>query len=133
MRQPGHSRKHEPGQVLVEFVLVLPLLLLLLLGIAEFTIAVLSYNTLADAARQGARYGIVHPDDVTNIEAAARDATSWLDQDALTFTVNSDMSARTVSVLAEYDLNLISGVIIEAVGGNPTVHLHAVSTMQMEY
>ncbi|MBN1921705.1 MAG: pilus assembly protein [Anaerolineae bacterium] len=133
MRQSRRFAWYERGQALVEFVLVLPLLLLLLLGIAEFAIAVLSYNTLADAARQGARYGIVHPDDVATIEAVARDATSWLDQDALTFTVNSDMGARTVSVLAEYDLNLISGVVIEAVGGNPTVHLHAISTMQVEY
>ncbi|MDX9952997.1 MAG: TadE/TadG family type IV pilus assembly protein [Anaerolineae bacterium] len=131
MWQSRRSRWHEQGQTLVEFVLILPLLLLL--GIAEFTIAVLSYNTLADAARQGARYGIVHPTDVASIEAVARDATSWLDQDALTFTVNPDMGARTINVLAQYDLRLISGVIIEAVGGNPTVNLRAISTMQMEY
>jgi len=133
MRRPRCSRKHEQGQTLVEFALVLPLLLLLLLGIAEFAIVVLSYNTLADAARQGARYGIIHPDDVAAIEAVARDATAWLDQDALTFTINSDMTAQTVSVQAEYDLNFISGVIIEAVGGNPTLHLSAISTMQIEY
>jgi len=133
MRQFRCSRKREQGQTLVEFALVLPLLLLLLLGIAEFTIVVLSYNTLADAARQGARYGIVHPSDVATIESVARDATAWLDQDALTFTVDSDITAQTVSVQAEYDLNFISGVIIEAVGGNPTLHLSAISTMQIEY
>lgn len=77
MWQSRRSRWHEQGQMLVEFVLILPLFLLL--GIAEFTIAVLSYNTLADAARQGARYGIVHPVDVEAIEAVAPDATSWLD------------------------------------------------------
>jgi len=133
MRRIRRSRRRERGQALVEFALVLPLLLLLLLGIAEFAVVMLSYNTLADAARQGARYGIVHPGDVAAIEATARSATTWLDQDALTFTVNSDMTAQTVSVQAEYDLNFISGVIIEAVGGNPTLHLSAISTMQIEY
>jgi len=133
MRRPGCSRKREQGQALVGFALVLSLLLLLLLGIAEFAVVVLSYNTLADAARQGARYGMIHPGDALAIEAVARDATAWLDQDALTFAVDSDMTAQPASAQAEYDLSLISGVIIEAVGDNPLLHLHAISTMPIEY
>ncbi len=136
MGRQRRFRQLQKGQTLVEFALILPLLLLLLLGIAEFAIAVLAYNTLADSARQGARYGIVHYNDVDvadAIEAVARDATGWLDQNALTYTVDSNVGAGIVTVTAEYDLSLISGVIIEAVGGNPTLHLRAVSTMQLEY
>jgi Flp pilus assembly protein TadG len=49
------------GQEVVEYALILPLLMLLFLGIVEFGWAVLSYNTIANAAREGARFGIVHP------------------------------------------------------------------------
>ena len=48
------------GQQLVEFALLLPLLLLCLLGIIEFGIAVFRYDTIANASREIARYGIVH-------------------------------------------------------------------------
>lgn len=118
------------GQTLVEFALVLPLVLLLLIGIAEFTIVVLSYNTLADAVRQGARYSVVHPNDRVGIESVARDAAAWLDQDRLALTISSMGAVR---VEATYDLDLLTGFIIEAAGGNRTLRLRAVSTMQMEY
>ena len=56
------AARREAGQELVEFALILPLLLLLFLGIIEFGRAILAYNTIANAAREGARYGIVDPD-----------------------------------------------------------------------
>lgn len=115
---------------MVEFALVLPLLLLLLIGIAEFTIVVLSYNTLADASRQAARYGIVHPNDRTGIENSARHVAQWLDQSRLVITISS---VGAIRVEATYDLDLITGFIVEAVGGTRTLRLRAVSTMQMEY
>ena len=50
-------RRHE-GQDLVEFALVAPLLFLLLFGILEFGVAVWRYNTVANAAREGARAAV---------------------------------------------------------------------------
>ena len=49
----------ETGQDVVEFALVLPVLVLLLLGIMEFGFLVFHYNTLASAAREAARAGVV--------------------------------------------------------------------------
>ena len=131
IQQRGFQKQRDKGQTLVEFALLLPLLLLLLVGIAEFTIAVLSYNTLADAARQGARYGIVHPSANADIENVARDATQWLDQDMLTFNITT--GSTTITVEAVYELDLITGFLVEAVGGNRRLQLRAVSTMQTEY
>ena len=130
-QQHGFQKQRDKGQTLVEFALLLPLLLLLLVGIAEFTIAVLSYNTLADAARQGARYGIVYPNANADIENVARDATQWLDQDMLTFNITT--GSTTITVEAVYELDLITGFLVEAVGGNRRLQLRAVSTMQTEY
>ena len=50
----------EQGQSLVEFALIVPLLLLVVLGLFDVARAVWQENTLAFAAREGSRYAIVH-------------------------------------------------------------------------
>ena len=55
--------KDEKGQNLVEFALVVPLLLLLVIGIAEFGRAWMTKNILTGAAREAARIAAV-PDNV---------------------------------------------------------------------
>ncbi len=49
----------ERGQTMVEFALVLPILLVLLLGIFQFGVAFNNYVTLTDAVRSGARVAAV--------------------------------------------------------------------------
>jgi hypothetical protein len=66
-RPPDHSR----GQAVVEFALIVPVLIMLLLGIMEFGRAVYTSNALANAAREGARYGIINPQDTGGIKAHA--------------------------------------------------------------
>lgn len=52
--------RRDEGQALVEFALVLPVLLMLILGLFDVAQAVWQENTLAYAAREGTRYAIVH-------------------------------------------------------------------------
>lgn len=54
----GRGRSH--GQSLVEFSLVFPIIVLLVVGFAEIGRAVFAYNTIANAARQGARVATVN-------------------------------------------------------------------------
>jgi hypothetical protein len=49
------ARRREAGQALVEFTLILPVLLALLVGILKFGILYHNYITLTDAVRVGAR------------------------------------------------------------------------------
>ena len=125
------SLRDERAQDLVEYALIFPLLALLLLGIIEFGLVILSYDSIANAAREGARYGIIHPLDHAGIEAAARLSTIGLDQAALAFTV-SNPSSDVVQVEAEYQHSLITGPIIGAAGGGGTLLLHTVAAMQTE-
>lgn len=53
------SRRNENGQAVVEFALVLPLMLLVLLGIVQFGSVFRDYIALTDAVRAGAREGSV--------------------------------------------------------------------------
>ena len=52
----------ENGQTLVEFALVLPIFILVVFGLVDFGRAVFNYNTLAEAAREGARVAAVQAD-----------------------------------------------------------------------
>jgi len=58
------SLRNEKGQSLVEFAILLPLLLLLLMGILEFGLMLNSYLTINNSAREGARLGIVAGSDI---------------------------------------------------------------------
>jgi Flp pilus assembly protein TadG len=54
------GRRGARGQSLVEFALVLPIIVLLIAGFVEIGRAVFAYNTIANAARQGARVAAVN-------------------------------------------------------------------------
>lgn len=52
-------RGREEGQSLTEFALILPIFLILVFGIIDFGMGLRAYITVAQATREGARYGIV--------------------------------------------------------------------------
>lgn len=66
------SMRHR-GQGLVEFALILPLLLLIIIGIIEFGRILFIYVNVSNAAREGARYGIVKPKDQAGITGATNE------------------------------------------------------------
>jgi Flp pilus assembly protein TadG len=53
-------RKNERGQAQVEFALTILFLLLLIFGIIELIILIYTYTVLANSAKEGVRYAIVH-------------------------------------------------------------------------
>src|SRR6478735_7347122 len=56
------STRRDRGQALMEFALVIPLFLLLMVALFDMGRAVFAYNTLTNAAREGARMAIVNQD-----------------------------------------------------------------------
>jgi Flp pilus assembly protein TadG len=64
MRGPqsgGVPRDRRSAQALTEFALILPLLLLILLGVVDFGRVFYYWTSISNGAREGARYGIIHP------------------------------------------------------------------------
>jgi hypothetical protein len=53
-------RRDSSGQAQVEFVLSILVVLFLIFGIIELIMLIHTYNVLADAAKEGVRYAIVH-------------------------------------------------------------------------
>ena len=78
MRQLRQNRHR--GQSLVEFALILPVFILILVGIFDVGRAVFAYNTLNNAAREAVRVAIVDQDatTITN-EAIARSVSLGLE------------------------------------------------------
>ena len=59
MRKRLSFDRNSRGQTLVEFALILPIFILLLVGIFDFGRAIYAYNTISNAAREAVRVGIV--------------------------------------------------------------------------
>jgi Flp pilus assembly protein TadG len=112
----------ERGQAAVEFVLVAPLIIVLLLGVLQMGIAFNNYLTVTDAARAAARKAIVARVSgltTADITQAAQTAASDLDGSKLGVSVadTSDPtwttpgSDITVTVTYPYSINLLGWVV----------------------
>src|SRR5436189_4888007 len=84
--------KNERGQTMTELALVLPLLVVIVLAIAQFGVAFNNYVTLTDAARAGTRVGAVSRQSSTpnsDCVAAVRNAAGGLTQSSLNVSCSS--------------------------------------------
>lgn len=59
MKWPMNNRKQN-GQAAVEFALTIVFVMLLILAAIELTVMIYTYTVLADAAKEGVRYAVVH-------------------------------------------------------------------------
>ena len=129
------------GQELVEYALILPILMALLLGIMELGVAVFNYNTMSNAAREAARTGIVTRD-VNAIITAGRRLTAatpltkddfgvcWIHTDS-SCTLSSE-GALKVRVTVARDYHLLTGPFLTLFGLSGTLPMTATATMILE-
>jgi Flp pilus assembly protein TadG len=82
--------KHKKGQSMVEFALVIPVMVLLIAGIFDLGRAFYAAITITNAAREGARYGTLHPDDFAGMKSItileAQDSNITLQASNVTIT-----------------------------------------------
>jgi Flp pilus assembly protein TadG len=81
------------GQAIVEFALVLPVLFLIVAGMFDFGLGIYTELTLVNAAREGARIGVIDPGDTAAITTRVQEMSSNLDASRLTVTISCDRSA----------------------------------------
>ena len=138
-RRIGGWRRRE-GQSLVEFAIILPVFLLILAGIVDFGLGLYSQMTVINAAREGARLGVVQPGDLPAIEARVDAMAAGLDLTKLTVPAPTCLrpsgtsfvpcsgtmwvSGDAVVVQVDYDYRMIWPL---AFGNN----IHLTSTVQM--
>jgi len=74
---------HSHGQSLVEMALLLPVLLLLSVVTLDLGRGIYYYSVVYNAAREGARYGIISPENTCGIIDTAKNLAIGLDQEKL--------------------------------------------------
>ena len=85
--RPRRRSQRSRGQSLVEFAVVLPVFLLILAGVIDFGLGLYSQMTVINAAREGARLGVVsQPFDATAVNDRVVAMTAGLDQSNLNVT-----------------------------------------------
>lgn len=127
------SLKNENGQALVEFAVVLPVLLLLVMGILQFGMMLNSYLTIENASREGARAGIIGDSDA-EIQSLIVSTSPGLDPKNLTITITPDETSRksgdSLTVTVSYNYNL-TVPIVSALFNNAVI-LNGQTTMRVE-
>ncbi|MGZ8771083.1 MAG: TadE/TadG family type IV pilus assembly protein [Aeromicrobium sp.] len=91
------ARRRGEGQSLVEFAVTLPIFLLLLAGIVDFGMGLYSQMTIINAAREGARLGVV---EFSVAEPADFDTVEGLVVDRVT-AMSNGLDASQLEILVE--------------------------------
>lgn len=133
-----HRRRE--GAAALEFALLLPFFILLILGLIDFGHMLFVVNTITNAAREGARRGVVQRDSDNIVPAAEAAATAYMTASgiggsAASATLEGDDVVVTVALPSYtnitgfgYDL---PGLSSPGLGGSRT--LSSVSTMRWEF
>lgn len=136
-------RHRSHGQALVEFALVFPILMLMLLGLFDLGRAVFTYNTITNAAREGARLAIVNQDEAKiaqraralapTADGAANQVTVWFsDKDSATDADDCAPVSTGCNVTVRYEASFsaITPVIGQLIG---PLTMTAESVLPIEY
>ncbi len=133
------NMKHEKGQAMVEFALVLPLLILLLCGIIDFGWLFMNQSLLDNASRETTRYMTMNYDDTLTNSANQTVAltemksvlgTSVLSGSSLTLTLSVNTTDNSITITASYPLQTLTPVMVFAVNGKVTIDSE--TTMRIE-
>ena len=125
------ARKGEKGQSLVEFALVVPLLLLLVIGIAEFGRAWMTRNIMTGAAREAVRMYAVK-DNTAAARVRADQILSSAGLDSARATITDNVFGESVSYTIDYRFPVVFVGFIPGLD-NAEILLSSTTTMRKEF
>ncbi len=134
MRKPITEHKRETAQGMVEFALILPILLMVVLGVIEFGRLLFFYSSVTSASREGARYGsavgnvngVPRYADCDGIRDAALKAGAFADMESDDIGIQYDdgISVKDAACPPGTTINLADRIVITALGNySPIVPL----------
>jgi Flp pilus assembly protein TadG len=88
--ETDQPERRQRGQALVEFTIILPVFFLLVAGMFDFGLGIYSDLTLVNAAREGARLGVIDPGNTSAIEDRVRAMAGNLDSSRLKVSVSCE-------------------------------------------
>lgn len=123
--------RNDKGQSLVEFALLVPLLITILVAIIEFGFMFNAYLSLANGSREGARLGSLGGNDAA-ISSRVADVTDHLDPGLMTISISPSFRDRgdMITVTVDYDYQFITPFISGIL--NPMIDLQSETIMRVE-
>ena len=130
-------RRGKKGSALVEMALVIPIFLLVMVGIVEFSRVLMAQQVITNAAREGARTGSIYFDKTTAISKAVSISQNYLISSGIdpapatvTPSVTTTGGIPALQVLIDYNYDsLLTGFIP---GSPQTFALHSTVVMRRE-
>jgi Flp pilus assembly protein TadG len=141
LRQWPASALSERGAELVEFAIVLPLMLLIVMGIVDFGFMFQRYVVLTNAAMEGARVAVLpgyqRADVLARVQAYALDGgiPGTVTPDVVDVSLPAPTGTwpgKEVTVTHDYGFNYLGPITALFGGGSRTVTLTARSTMRSQ-
>lgn len=133
--------RSERGAELIEFAIVAPILIFIIAGLVDFGMMFRTYEAVTNAAREGARVGVLPGYDAPDVQArvdaylAAAGLTGTRTTNVTNQTVATPagtFAARSVNVQYVYQFAVLGG-FAPLFGGNfGTINLNAVAVMRTE-
>jgi Flp pilus assembly protein TadG len=96
----------------VEFALLVPLLVIIILGIIEFGRIWMTMNVLASAAREGARIAAVTAPDAAQVQAAVENTLTAADITGATITTVGPNADNEVTVTVQITYTVVTGSFV---------------------
>ena len=123
------------GQGLTEFALVLPIIVFVLVAVFDVGRAVYSYNTLANAARQGARVAAVNQLDPPNSNTSCAETMPIEDQTNPRWSIRACTAASAISLgLLPADVTVsYSAPPSTTLSCSPTLHVGCIASVSVNY
>ena len=134
-RRIRKNLRRRSGQALVEFALILPVLLLVLLATVEFGRMCTAQNAVTNAAREGVRLGVLATSDDADVQATVTSllSSAGMNTDNVAITVQNVGSAylpgADVTVTVDYGYEPLVGDIL---GLGTSLTLTSTSVMRHE-
>lgn len=122
--------RQKEGQALVEFALVIPILIVIILAITEFGRVWMTMNVLTGAAREGVRAAAVNELGTTFANNAAQNVMTAAGMTGTSVTVSGPNAANEMTVTVQMDYTVLTGTIVPGLSG--TFQLTRSATMRWE-
>ena len=144
------GNRGEKGQSLAEFVMVLPIFLILVFAIIDFGMGFHAWLTVTNSAREGARLGAVRAPaaggcdndpstQATNVDCRVRETADSLNQANLAVTISNAQGSPGSSIVVDvdYDYDLITPLdnllgLISGGSVGPTLTFSSTADMRLE-
>jgi len=132
----GRRRQSPRGQAMVEFALVVPIILVLLMSVLDFGRAIYAYNTISGAARSGVRIAVVNQN-APGTGCAGGDQATPLDSTKVSATDCAishavALGTKTTDVTVAYR-DYTDSDICRAEDGTPKVEVGCLAVVTVNY